>query len=456
MPANQAEHDLAAARGFAVGALLDQPADTRLKPGKPYDLPVDADRVALLAVPLPPEPAQQRGLDVEQKQGRGAAVSKARKSWTRVEQQRETQAIRERIDLREHAERLGYVQVSGSGARVRLENKALDKTDPMREITLRTNARGEPSWIAVKGGAGSGLGGDLFHLHQHVTGQTFLETRDMLRRLAFGRDFEAGAQYRAASTVERAARAEQVRQQENLQNEFRRARAYKQYRQTTERPNALLASRGISERTLAETRWRTDQHGNAVFPHVRTDGKFAGFERKQDGPALFSKSERGVYVANPGCLEPERIKVAEGGLDALSLYQLDSPEEQASTLYVSSGGNPAEDTARALRGLSERTGASQIELVYDQDQAGTNHTQMLRALLAEHAPQLEVNDHRNHYPMRHGEDPNDLLRRLQSERQVEWRDLQRTVPEEQPHLKEAPEDRIEQEQLHAHHHGMYR
>lgn len=39
MSATQADHDLAAARGFAVAGLIDQPNDTRLKPGKPYDLP---------------------------------------------------------------------------------------------------------------------------------------------------------------------------------------------------------------------------------------------------------------------------------------------------------------------------------------------------------------------------------------------------------------------------------
>ncbi|EIK54701.1 ATP-dependent exoDNAse (exonuclease V) subunit alpha [Stutzerimonas stutzeri TS44] len=426
MPASQAEHDLAAARGFAVGALIDQPADTRLKPGKPYELAtVDAKRIALMAMPLPPQPAPQREVE-NVRPGRSVAAGeiqvvggdmpKPRKIWTKVEQQRETQAIRDRIDLQQHAERLGYAQVSGSGARVRLENKALNKSDPMREITLRPNAKGEPSWVSVKGGAGSGLGGDVFHLHQHATGQPFLETRDELRKLAFNREFEAGAQYQAASTAEREARIEQLRQQETLQGELRRASAYKQYRRTTDQPSAFLASRGISEQTIAETKSRTDRYGNAVFPHVRVDGKFTGFERKKDGPALFSKSERGVYVANPGCVNPERIKVAESGLDALSLYQLDSPEQRARTLYVSSGGNPADDTASALRGLAERTDAQLIELVYDRDDAGSRHTEALHKLLAEQAPALQVIDNRDAYLMREGEDPNDLLRRQQRER----------------------------------------
>lgn len=342
-------------------------------------------------------------------------MPKPRKVWTKAEQQRETQAIRERIDLREHAERLGYVQVSGVGAKVRLVNKVLDKADPMREITLRTNTYGEPSWIAVKGGAGSGLGGDVFHLHEHATGQTFLETRDELRKLAFGRGFEAGAQYQAAPTAERAARAEQIRQTERLQSEFRRTVAYKQYQQTTAQPNAFLSGRGISGQTLMETKWRTDRHGNAVFPHVREDGRFSGFERKNDGPALFSKSERGIYVANPACEAPERIKVAEGGLDVLSLYQLDTPEQRSRTLYVSSGGNPAEDTARALRGLASRYGVTVVQLVYDRDDAGTRHTDVLKNLLAEKVPELLVDDRRQDYQMRTGEDPNDILQRLQAE-----------------------------------------
>lgn len=412
---SQVDHDLAVARGFAVGALIDKPEDTRIKPGKPYVLPVGVSRVALVAEPLQLPIVQRQTREVTQEKQKVVAMPKPRKIWTKAEQQRETQAIRERVDLREHAERLGYVQVSGSGARVRLENKALDKADPMREITLRTNTRGEPSWIAVKGGAGSGLGGDVFHLHEHATGQTFLETRDELRKLAFGRDFEAGAQYQAVPTAERAARAEQIRKTEVLQSEFRRTVAYKQYQQTTAQPNAFLSGRGISEQTLTETKWRTDRHGNAVFPHIREDGRFSGFERKNGGPALFSKSERGIYVANPACEAPERIKVAEGGLDVLSLYQLDTPEQRSRTLYVSSGGNPAEDTARALRGLVSRFGVTEVQLIYDRDDAGTRHTDVLKKLLAEKVPELQVDDRRQDYQMRSGEDPNDILQRLQAE-----------------------------------------
>ena len=343
-------------------------------------------------------------------------MPKQRRIWTKAEQQRETQAIRDRVDLRDHAERLGYVQVSGSGARVRMENKALDKADPMREITLKPNAKAEPSWVATKAGKGSGLGGDVFHLHQHSTGQSFLQTRDELRKAAFNKDFEAGAGYQGMSTVEREARIEQQRQTEALNTEVRRAEAFRHYQRTSVEPNQFLLARGISEQTIAETKSRTDRHGNAVFPHVREDGKFTGFERKQEGPALFSKSERGIYVANTRCANPERIKVAEGGTDALSLYQMDTPDQRARTLYVSSGGNPAEDTARALRGLSERTGAKQVELLYDQDKAGSDHTETLQKLLAEKSPQLQVEDRRSDYPMREGEDPNELLRRLQAER----------------------------------------
>jgi len=440
MPATQADHDLAAARGFAVTGLIDKLADTRLKPGKPYDLPAGAERVALLAEPLPAPPVAEITHDLTP-----PAPVKQRRAWTKAEQQRETQAIRDGVDLRAHAERLGYVQVSGVGAKLRLENKTLDKADPMREITLRINARGEESWIAVKGGSGSGLGGDVFHLHQHATGASFLETRDELRKIASGRDFESGIKHQGTSTAERAALAEQRREREALHAEFRRAAAYKQYKQTSDHPNAFLASRGIDEQTLAETKWRTDRHGNAVFPHIREDGKFTGFERKQDGPALFSKSERGVYIANPGCEVPERIKVAEGGLDALSLYQLDTPEQRARTLYVSSGGNPADDTARALRGLADRTGARQVDLVYDRDEAGTRHTEALKQLLAEQTPGLQVSDRRGDYRMTEGEDPNDLLRRKQSQPQQAVPDQQAESPQPPVAPKPATLEEVAQE-----------
>lgn len=454
MPATQADHDLSVARGFAVTGLIDQPNDTRQKPGKPYNLPANAKRVALLAEALPSPSTPKEEIENERPERSVAAseeqvgvdIAKPRRVWTKAEQQRETQAIRARVDLRDHAERLGYVQVSGSGARVRLENKALDKAEPMREITLKPNAKGEHSWVATKAGKGSGLGGDVFHLHQHATGQSFLDSRDELRKLAFNQNFEAGARYQGMSTAERESGMEQQRQAEALKAEVRRAEAFRQYQRTSAEPNQFLLARGISEQTIAETKSRTDWHGNAVFPHVRGDGKFSGFERKKEGPPLYSKSERGVYVANPNCANPGRIRVAEGGLDALSLYQMDTPEQRARTLYVSSGGNPAEDTARALRGLSERTGAKQVELVYDQDGPGTGHTETLQKLLAEKAPQLRVDDRRGDYAMREKEDPNDLLRRLQAERiqkTEQTRDASADRTQQQPERSQSAQNQVE-------------
>ncbi|WP_312723464.1 MobF family relaxase [Stutzerimonas nitrititolerans] len=538
MPATQADHDLSVARGFAVTSLIEQPNDTRQKPGKPYELPTDAKRFALLAEPLPPPPTPKKESEHEQPErsltaaaglfradrdperirelaaaeragqfnshkiedprqsaranpgnglrklsecrlapdgGRGrkgllpdharaggrtssgmrrngfAAVGgempKPRRIWTKAEQQRETQAIRDRVDLRAHAERLGYVQVSGSGAKLRLENKTLDKADPMREITLRTNARGEESWIAVKGGSGSGLGGDVFHLHQRSTGQSFLETRDELRKVAFNKDFEAGVRYQGMSTAERDAKVQARMEAEALKKELRRRKAYEKYQETTSaEPNQFLLARGISEQTIAETKSRTDRHGNAIFPHVGEDGKFTGYERKKEGPPLYSKSERGVYIANPSCETPKRIKVAEGGLDALSLYQLDTPEQRARTLYVSSGGNPSDDTARALLGLADRTGARQVDLVYDRDEAGSRHTEALKQLLAEQAPDLPVADRRDDYKMAEGEDPNDLLQRQQNkpaQAASEWDQQAKTqqpVAAQQPAALEGVEE----------------
>lgn len=510
--ATQADHDLAVARGLSVTGLIDKPDDNRRKPGKPYHLPADASRVALLAEPLPQPPIARQEIENERpgrpftfaagifraerqpehelaasqssaeftshevkdslqysrvslreglskfsecrlapdsdsgREGRpqdhacdrgrnsfrvlrddcagqnqaGVEMAKPRRVWTKAEQQRETQAIRDRVDLREHAQRLGYAQASGSRGRVKLANKALGEKDPMREITLKLNDKGEPSWVATKGGAGSGLGGDVFNLHQRSTGQSFLETRDELRKIAFNKDFEANAQYQGMSTTERIAKAQALKEEAALESEARRGLAYAKYRKTTDtEPNGFLLVRGISEQTISETKSRTDRHGNAVFPHTREDGKFTGYERKNKGPPLYSSSDRGVYVANPNCANPEKIKVAEGGLDALSIYQMDTPEQRARTLYVSSAGNPAEDTALALRGLSERTGVKQIELVYDQDKAGNNHTENLTRLMAEKSPALQVSDARSEYDMQPGEDPNDLLRRRQAEQLAE-------------------------------------
>lgn len=304
MPATQADHDLSVARGFAVTGLIDQPNDTRQKSGKPYELPADAKRVVLLAEPLPLPPAPVQEMENERPErsvaaaglfraaqrerapsrlaqlagGRAAAgmrrdssaavggdMPKPRRVWTKAEQQRETQAIRDRVDLRDHAERLGYVQVSGSGSRVRMENKALDKADPMREITIKPNSKGEPNWVATK----AGLGGDVFHLHQHATGQGFLDTRDALRKIAFNKTFYSRARCQGLSNAEREARIQEQCEAEALKAEARRALAFRQYQRTTAEPNLFLLARDISEQTLAQTKSRTDRDGNAVFPHVR-------------------------------------------------------------------------------------------------------------------------------------------------------------------------------------------
>ncbi|HCF2449043.1 TPA: AAA family ATPase [Pseudomonas aeruginosa] len=509
MPATQADHDLSVARGLAVTGLIDQPNDTRQKPGKPYELPAGADRVALLAEPLPLPPTSKKEIndersrrlaapaaglfraererapnrlaqlaaaeraghftshDVEDprlalganprdglrklsesrlasnsQRGRegllqdharpggrasselrrsssaaaavGGDMPKQRRPWTKAEQQRETQAIRDKVDLRKYAEALGYVRVGGNDDRVRMQKKSLPEKDPMREIVIKSK-EGSITWVSNTG-PDSKLGGDVFHLHQHSTGQSFLQARDTLRKFANNKEFEPGVSYEGMSTPEREAKIQARKEEEEIRKEFRRVAAYAEYKKTTAAPNQFLLARGISEQTLAETKSRTDHHGNAVFPHVREDGKFTGYERKKSGWTLYSSSDRGIYVANPSCANPERIKVAEGGLDALSLYQMDTPEQRSRTLYVSSGGNPAEDNALALRGLAERTGVQKIEMVYDRDEAGDEHTANLQKLMAEKSPRLQVEDRRSDYPMREGEDPNDLLRRLQAER----------------------------------------
>lgn len=145
--------------------------------------------------------------------------------------------------------------------------------------------------------------------------------------------------------------------------------------------------------------------------------------------------------------------MAEGGLDALSVYQMDTPEQRARTLYVSSAGNPAKDTALALRGLSERTGAKQIDLGYDRDKAGDSHTENLTKLLAEIAPELKVSDVRSEYDMQPGEDPNDLLRRQQREAVDQQRAQEAAAIEPakptQTHVDRAPEKEPEQTQTHT-------
>lgn len=363
----------------------------------------------------------------------------AKPKFDKAADEQEKREIRSRVTVEMVAQDLGYERVNGASSRVKFRDSRRDKADPMREIVLST--KGDGSWISSKSYQQKGLGGDVFNLRMKAAGENFSDAHRALYRMAYGQEPErsAGASRSARQTAqqpqmsdaERAAKAAADAAQAAEAREANRLAAHAQYRAAARRPNAFLESRGISPETLANTYWRTDRRDNAIFVHEDAAGRFAGFEKKSGGFGQFSASERGIYVANGKIEQAREIRVSEGGLDALSAYQLASRAEQRSVLFASTGGNPAHDNLAALVGLAERRQVTQISLAYDHDKAGDAHTATMRDLLAQHAPHLTVRDVRREMGLEQGEDPNDLLQRRQRELAAETSQQRRPAEQEQ-------------------------
>lgn len=356
--------------------------------------------------------------------------------YDKAKDEQEKREIRSRVTVEMVALDLGYERVNSASARIKFRDTRRDKDDPMREIVLST--KGDGSWVSARSYKEKGFGGDIFNLRMRATGEDFVSAHRALYRMAYGQepDHRPGRQARPAAPAPQMSDTERAAEQAKKAAEVAEARetarlaAHVQYRAATRRPNGFLESRGISPETLANTYWRTDRRDNAVFVHENAEGRFAGFEKKNSGYGRFSTSERGIYVANK-VEQPVEIRVSEGGLDALSAYQLATPAERQRVLFASTGGNPAQDNLAALVGLAERRGVTQISLAYDQDKAGDAHTATMRDLLAQHAPHLQVRDVRHEMGLEQGEDPNDLLQRRQRELAAEASQQRRPAEQEQ-------------------------
>ncbi|WP_248747863.1 MobF family relaxase [Pseudomonas sp. MWU12-2037] len=411
VPTTLADRQVAQSFGNEIINLIDKPADTRRKPGKPYMLPDGVERVALLA-----EPMEAIRLYTETPQ-QESSVSTSKSSKLRFAQQDrasqryESGQIKSKLDLIEHAESLGYERFDRKG---KGKSYTWLRGPGDDVIGIRRADSGDQLWVRT-----NGEGGDIFDLHRQVTSRSFREVKDDLRRKAFGEGhaaLRADPESVARQQVQRTQReAEAVERAED-----RRRAAYLQFKQASRAPNQFLAARGIDLQTLASTNWKTDKRGNAVFPHIGADGRYVGHERKNAGFGLYTETaERGIYVVNPHSTGPgtrSEIRLSEGGLDALSAYQMATAAERESILFVSSGGSPGKDTARALLGLAERHQVNRISMLYDNDKAGDEHSLRLAGLLnQDDAPSIQVQDIRAEIGLLREEDPNDTLVRRQQE-----------------------------------------
>lgn len=270
--------------------------------------------------------------------------------------------------------------------------------------------------------------GDIFSLHTRITGEPFAKAKEAVA------EFEGSARHMTPAQLSentRQAKTEQEAKSVNRQAEIEAGtkEAVRVLGLMGRRDTRYLESRGISQEVLAETRWKTNRHGSACFPNYDADRNLCGYEYRgydykdkktgelKEAKGFTTNTEKGIYIANGRCANPTEIRFCEGGVDTLSVYQLASPEERQRILFVGTTGETGPNTEAAIKALAERNNIQKFSMAFDRDKGGENLTTKRELRLREAFPGAQIRDVREELGMQLGEDPNDLLRRLQAERQ---------------------------------------
>ena len=171
----------------------------------------------------------------------------------------------------------------------------------------------------------------------------------------------------------------------------------------------LEQERYIPADVLTDSRFagriRIDERGNAIFPHIDTEG-VSGFEKKNDGFTGFaSGGTKGLWASRTREGDTTLV-IAETAIDALSQFALKKP---GNARYVSTGGafSPTQHDLlkRAIEKMPE---GSQIILALDHDEGGDKLASRIEAIFdeIEGAGRVLVNDR----PPIKGQDWNNALR----------------------------------------------
>lgn len=349
----------------------------------------------------------------------------------RFDKQADARAIQDAkrdVDLIKFAGDLGY-KVDEEKTKTKYKrdqirsNEAAVMTSGASQIDVFKGANGEWAWYDRK----AGQGGDVFKLYQHEKpNATFAEAKQAVL------DGQPQLSDRDREERDRRADLEAKEKQEKRAEAVRKgtAKAVKDLGFMGRRDTRYLESRGISKEVLAETRWKTDALGRACFPHINADRNICGYEYRgsnslERAKGFTTDTEKGVYIANGRCANPAEIRFCEAGVDTLSAYQLATPEERQRILFIGTTGEPGPNTEASIKALVERNNIQKFSLAYDLDKGGDSHTAKRELRLREAFPDAQIRDVREELGMQPGEDANDLLRRLQAERQ---QNAERTQP----------------------------
>jgi hypothetical protein len=184
---------------------------------------------------------------------------------------------------------------------------------------------------------------------------------------------------------------------------------------TTVAVPAFLRERGIDRATVetyARDQVREDGRGNTLFAHHDQAGNVVGFEVKSAAWSGFAKGGQktlAVFGASAARRQPGRIVIADSGVDALALAQI---ERRGDTLYVSTGGVVGRRTADELRQLGNRHRNADILLAFGRHSAGDRLADRVREVIGRgerHLPEgtdwtdaLKIKKSQSHSP----KDPN--------------------------------------------------
>jgi len=158
------------------------------------------------------------------------------------------------------------------------------------------------------------------------------------------------------------------------------------YAKTTPvRHHLYLASRGITDATLADPRFagmvRQDAKGNAVFPHYDADG-VAGYEMKNRGFTGFAAGGTKALWHSTNLDTAKQIVLMESAIDGLSHAQIHSNQTAA---YISIGGQLSDHQRDLLRRVFERAVHREAEIVIatDNDPGGEQLAENIQKCLPE-------------------------------------------------------------------------
>ena len=330
----------------------------------------------------------------------------------------ETQRIAAAVDLVTFARSLGYA-VDASKSREKLTAADIKAGGAIMEkagfeIIIRVEIGGDRQ---VWWNRDSGKWGDAFALYQHeFPGTRFQDAKVFVNRFA-------GSPENLEAVQNLPSQADRLQQAEQRPEDVRKAteKAVRDLGLMGRKDCYLESERGISPEVLAETRWRANRYGSAVFPHHNAQGEVCGYEyrgvqRSGDEEKQFKgfskDTQKGVYVANPQCLEPQAICFSESGVDTLSVYQLTAQQDRQHIKFLGTAGEPGPNAQAAVAAVIEKYGTRQFLLAYDNDLGGDKLTADRRAWLLERYPDAKIEDIREQLGMQRGEDPNQVVMRL--------------------------------------------